>query len=211
VAAPEAPVVFGSPPGPGIRRFRESPFVAKARDYTPSEDELRLLSEHLCYEVEMTYSLALWLAAFAGVDQLVHNAVLESFTIHLRQLIDFFWPSGNRRVGDNPDALAADFFEEGEWDRLRPERPVVLSEAVGHKVGWGVAHLTYGRAGVTPDEKEWGFVELAEALAPAVIAFVDNVDPEKLVPEEVERMKAVAEYWGGRGDGGAMQYLRTKT
>jgi hypothetical protein len=183
------------------------------KDFTPTDDDLRLLSEHLCYEVEMTYSLAAWMVAHRGEgDQLAANAVLESFTIHLRQLIDFFWPENPRRSGDAPDALASDFFEEGEWERLRPERPEILSEAIRKKVGWGVAHLTYGRARAKPEDKEWAFVALAHALAPAVIAFVDNVEPRKLVPEEVERMKTCAEAWGGQGDDPeAMKYLSTRT
>jgi hypothetical protein len=184
-----------------------------AKHYTPDEDDLRLLSEHLCYEVEMTYALAGWMIENQGTaDQLAANAVLESFTIHLRQLIDFFWPENPRRSGDTPDALAADFFEEGEWERLRPERPEILSEAIRRKVGWGVAHLTYGRARSKPEDKQWAVVALAHALAPAVIAFVDNVEPGKLVPEEVERMKKCAEVWGGRGgEPEVMKYLSTHT
>lgn len=44
------------------------------------------------------------------------------------------------------DALAADYFPPGEWARLRPERPQILNDALRRRVGWGVAHLTYGRA-----------------------------------------------------------------
>jgi hypothetical protein len=182
------------------------------KGYTPGAEDLRLLSEHLCYEVEMTFHLADWLIQFAQPWSFpLHNAVLEAWTVHLRQLIEFFWPQGDRRVGDNPDALAADFFEESEWERLCPERPEVLGEAIRQKIGWGVVHLTYGRAWSKPDDKGWDFVGLSTALAPAVIALVDNVEPGKLDPDDVERMRECAERWGGRGGGAAMDYLSGKT
>jgi hypothetical protein len=136
------------------------------------------------------------------------------FTIHLRQLIDFFWPPKNvRRDGrKNPDALAADYFEAGEWEQLCPERPKVLSKAIREKVGWGVAHLTYGRAWSKPEDKEWNVLELGHALLPAVRAFVENVEPGKLDPEHIERMKIAAEAWSRIvSSSEAMQYLGNRT
>jgi hypothetical protein len=189
-------VAFGSTPGPDIRGFRDASRVTKP----PTTADLGLLSEHLCYEVEMTYCLAAWLGAFPNAS-LVHNAALEAFTIHVRQLTDFFWPQHPRRGGDSPDAFASDFFEEGEWERLQPERPDVLSDAIRKKIGWGVAHLTYGRAWSKPEDKQWNVAARARALAPAVIALVDNVEPEKLDPDHVKRMKVCAEEWGGRPGG----------
>jgi len=44
-----------------------------------------------------------------------------------------------------------------------------------------------------------------------VIALVDNAEPGKLDPHEVERMRECAERWGGRGGGAAMDYLSGKT
>jgi hypothetical protein len=178
----------------------------------PSSRDLNLLSEHLCYEVEMTCSLAAWMLEPPTEDMLTRNAVLESWTIHVRQLIDFLWPQ-HRHGGENPDALAADLCADGEWDQLRPERPDVLSEAIRNKIGWGVAHLTYGRARSKPEDKQWDVIALTRALAPALIVFVDSVEPEKLDPEHVQRMKWCAEAWGGRGGRGigAMQHLAAHT
>ena len=81
--------------------------------FTPTSDDLRALSGHLSYEVDMSYGCAFWMLRVAPKvdDPISRNAVLESFTIHLRQLIDFFWPENPRRKGDHPDALAADFLD----------------------------------------------------------------------------------------------------
>jgi hypothetical protein len=60
---------------------------------TPASQELLALSEHLFYEVQMTFSLATFLAEAQGAvsNQISRNAEIEAFTIHVRQLIDFLW------------------------------------------------------------------------------------------------------------------------
>ena len=117
----------------------------------------------------MTFFLAGRLIDTQGtvLDWSARNAEIESFTIHVRQLIDFFWGE-QPQTESKRDAFAADYFDAGEWPRLRPERPEVLSKAVRKKVGWGIAHLTYDRAWSTPADKHWPVVDPASALAPVV-------------------------------------------
>jgi hypothetical protein len=169
--------------------------MSKAKPWSPNADDLRALTEHLYYEVQMTFALGAWLVHSQGtvLNQTARNAEVEAFTIHARQLIDFLWmeqPQDEKRR----NAFAADYFARGEWARLRPERPAVLSAALRRKVGWGVAHLTYDRAWSTEQDKQWPPVVLGCALAPAVVRFADNVDPTKFDPQSaVREMKAVAE------------------
>jgi hypothetical protein len=150
--------------------------MARREPFTPSADDLRLLSEHLLYEVQMTFFLAALLVGRQGqqVEQMVVNVHLDAFTMHVRQLIDFFWK--DRRPDSGTTAFAADYFSPDEWRELCPEQPELLSEAVRRKIGWGVAHLTYDRAWANPLEKGWDVAGLARALAPTVICFVHNVD-----------------------------------
>jgi len=157
--------------------------------FTPSDDELRLLTEHLCYEVQMTFDLAMLLASLQVPRRpLMHNAMVESFPMHVRQLTDFFWKGRSSNPKAERDAFASDYFGHGEWTALRPECPPEL-DAVWEKVGWGIVHLTYGRANVTPQEKEWRPLLICQALAPAVRCFIDNVDPAKMDPEWFDPMR----------------------
>jgi hypothetical protein len=171
--------------------------AVEAAPWTPTDDDLRMLTEHLFYEVQMTFHLAAVLHSTQGtvLDQLVRNAQIEAFTIHVRQLIDFFWMERSRK-GKKRDAFAADYFAPGEWVNIRPQRSDVLNEALRHKVGWGVAHLTYGRARSTVQDKQWQPIALACALAPAVICFADNVDHAKLDGDwPVSEMRPHAEWF----------------
>jgi hypothetical protein len=54
-----------------------------------------------------------WLAGNIkpDMDAYLHDALLESFLVHLRSLIDFFY-----RGGQDDDVVAKDFFDKpGEW------------------------------------------------------------------------------------------------
>jgi hypothetical protein len=162
----------------------------KGELFAPSDADLHELSEHLYYEVMMTFDLADVLnAAFVmpgGPPQahLVRNALLEAFTIHVRQLVDFFWSERSLKWKlTQRGAYAADYFDPGEWKRLRPTRPQALDRVLTGKVGWGVAHLTYPRAHVTPTQKQWEPLKMCAALELAVRCFVDNVDPAKFDPQ----------------------------
>ena len=166
--------------------------MAQKESWTPSAEDRRMLTEHLFYEVQMTFDLARRLTMGAGThpDLTLWNAQIEAFTLHLRQLIDFFWCERERFKSG--DAFAADYFDEGEWATLRPARPAILDSALKRKVGWGVAHLTYERAWVTPADKHWDVQNLARALAPAVVRFVDDVDHAQFGPGFVNGMKTCA-------------------
>jgi hypothetical protein len=156
--------------------------------FTPTAGELRLLTEHLFYEVQMTFDLAMLLVSSHVPNVLVRNAMVETFPMHVRQLTEFFWNERSSNPKAERDAFAADYFNPGEWASLRPECPADL-DAVWEKVGWGIVHLTYGRANVTPEQKEWRPLEICQALAPVVRCFVENVDPAKLDAEWFDPMR----------------------
>jgi hypothetical protein len=168
--------------------------MAKKVLWSPSDEDRRMLSEHLVYEVEMMFFLAERLMRTAGTvpDWSMRNAEVESLAVHVRQLIDFFW-SEKPQTADKRDAFASDFFDAGEWARIRPTRPNVLGPALRRKVGWGVAHLTYDRAWSTPKDKQWPTIEIAQALAPTVLRFARSVESAKLAHGAVDRIARCAE------------------
>lgn len=141
------------------------------------ENDLRKLAEeHLTYEVAMLHDTAEALAASVAQDETVHNALVESFTIHLRALIDFLWPNNPRA----DDVIANDFFyRPSAWDTARPAFPVVLDPA-RQRAGKEVAHLTYARLNVKPDDKRWPYIEMANAVLTAFHVFVNNAPASRI-------------------------------
>lgn len=156
-----------------------------ATPYMPTEAELRLLSEHLQYDIQMTFDLAEVLNSIltppsSPLDHVVRNAILESFLVRARSVVEFLWHDRRKQE----DALAADYFPPGEWKKMRPNRPHRLNRLVTQKVGWGAMHLTYRRARTTgnPQAKQWEPIKMCAALEPTARLFIDNVDPAQFDP-----------------------------
>jgi len=108
--------------------------------------------------------------------QWIKNAILESFCIHVRGLMDFLF-------NENPrpdDVVAGDYFEDpGNWVEVRGEMSDFLKIAKV-RVGKEVAHLTYGRLDVTPDKKKWEFLKIFGELNRVIKMFLVSVQDEVL-------------------------------
>jgi hypothetical protein len=159
----------------------------------PTDDRLReFATKHLDYEVGMLAGLvehfreirAAIDAAGDGepkipADDVTRNAQVESFAIHARTLLEFFY-----RKRPNPkypdDAFPGDFFDgPEEWKRLRPPKTASLAD-VEERVGTDVVHLSYAR--LDRVDKTW-LIDLWYDLAAVVRAFVKSASSERLPPD----------------------------
>jgi hypothetical protein len=150
-----------------------------------SNRELRDVSNHLWYELEML-NAATWMLANAGFGQDDHglireiqNALLESFCIHSRNLMEFLYPTTPK----NDAVIAEDFFDDKtEWLRKRPPQSESLKDAHirAHKE---VAHLTYARLLVTSERKPWAFLNIAKEISEVFRVFYQLV-PFSTVTED---------------------------
>jgi hypothetical protein len=123
-------------------------------------NELAAASDHLYYEVQMARACAVGLASGLFPVGPLHDAVLESFVIHARNLVHFFFPQSAQAS----DVLAEHYFETPqEWNSLRGDLPPRLAPLRG-RANKEVAHLTYNRLRVTPEEKSWHFLEIVADL-----------------------------------------------
>ena len=162
------------------------------RPHRHSDEELQDISEHLHYEIQMLYGTAWMLAAFrvpttlSPLEQhIVHNALLESFTIHVRNLLDFLYGPGSKP----DDVLSDDFFDDPSlWPQKRPPKSSLLAEA--HKrVGKEVAHSTYGRLKVTPETKPWSYLLIAREIGAVLQEFIKFVPTIRLNERVMKALK----------------------
>jgi hypothetical protein len=113
------------------------------------------------------------------------NSDIESFTVHLRALLDFFYIAADKARAD--DIIAEHFFQDPEdWYRVRPQLSDSKLTSIRDRVGKEIAHLTYKRLFLTTPQKLWPFLELKTVVLDALQAFLGNVDPSLLS----ERWKA---------------------
>jgi hypothetical protein len=144
-------------------------------------DELRRISEDLHYEVQMLLGSAQGLDPETTAEGTLHNALVESFAIHLRNMLDFLWPDKPKRKSDW--VIAADFFSSpSDWEKLRPEisQLLVVSRVRAAKE---IAHLTYARLAVDPEQKDWDVRQIANEVTRVVEKFIRHVPMQFLGPK----------------------------
>lgn len=138
------------------------------------------LSEYFCEHVR--YEIQLLLNATVAIDQKMTVPAglefmpVESFAIHLRNLVTFFYPNNPRPT----DVSAKNFFiDENSWLDVRP----VLCESLKiakTRADVEVGHLTTYRKNGTPDSKAWDVKGLTAELVPIIVIFAESADKVKL-------------------------------
>lgn len=135
---------------------------------------------HLSYEIAMCHQTATNIRFGNVAEGVLKNALVESYALHLRNLIEFlYWKTSKNRDG----LSASDFVRSREaWLKGRGRIPKVLT--VAHdRANKQVLHFTKKRFASGAPETHWlPGVELA-ALANGLRTFVDHADPEKLHPQ----------------------------
>lgn len=168
-------------------------------------DELRAISDHVLYEIEMFAATTNMIAnhILDGIDgdylkETTRNALLESFTIHVRALSDFLYAAPR-----DDDVSALDFFTSDEWALVEAEAskdaanerifgidiryrnfrsnaalPAVV--AARKRVNKEIAHLTYNRLKRNGAARLWPHAEIVEALSVDLHRFADQVDHDRV-------------------------------
>jgi hypothetical protein len=148
-----------------------------------SDRELQKYSfEHVRYELWMFLQLGEYLRhAPAPKDErqlVIHNAVVESFVIHLRNLISFLY---SMRV-QTKDIIAADYFQDvSVWYERRPpiSRELRIARERSHKE---VIHLTTDRIAGTSPQKRWPTEALVREIKTVMELFTSLASPDRLDP-----------------------------
>jgi hypothetical protein len=152
-----------------------------------SDEDLVAISEHLLYEIDLLYKTARVLATFGHAQDskaiIIRNALLESFAIHTRNLIDFFYQ-------DKPNSdqvIAQDFFDNGDlWVQQRPTKSQFLKKT-SIRVHKEVAHLSYDRLKVTSEKKEWKWINIAAEIGKVLKKFHELV-PDSRVSNDFDKI-----------------------
>ena len=150
-----------------------------------AKEKLENISHHLWYEFTMFLALTQELSK-GYPPGTKNNALIESFALHVRNLIDFLYienPSSD-------DVYAGDYFPYKEdWVKIRPQITTFLKK-VKKRTNKEVSHLTYSRLKVGQEEKKWDFVTILQEMGGAFDVFVEKVDEELLSPEWIDFLEA---------------------
>lgn len=125
---------------------------------------------HLLYELKMFAWTCAQLDLAVKKSDACRSALLESFGMHLRNLIDFFYTPRK----DDDDVIAADFCP-GWIEKL----PTSLKEAKT-RANKEFSHLTLARKGDRDPTKDWKVGELFAEVHGVVRTFAVRASPTKL-------------------------------
>jgi len=144
-----------------------------------TEQELRRAVDRLYYEFWMFIKLANGLASGMTGESILHNALLESFTMHASAILDFLYE-------DNPgpdDVVATDYLPAAEeWASARPKKSRILQvvhEDMRYRARMEIGQLSYEGHDAAPERQPWPFMRIAKEVDAAINKFLDLV-PELL-------------------------------
>jgi hypothetical protein len=144
-----------------------------------------ILAEHLPYEVQMlnfSFEVLCWTPGILG--QLPVNALIESFCIHARNLIDFFTEQSvsPKNYAGAKHYVGASWIASGDSD--------YKSDSIYGKLNEQIAHLTYGRQ-KDLDKKIQGpdIGSLKQVLDDEAKRFVDSLPPPQRAVWNVAAIK----------------------
>jgi hypothetical protein len=123
--------------------------------------EIQKSGEHIFYEIMMMQGCATVLGHGIFESGIVRHAIMNSFTIHARNIIYFLYPPQNKQQDDMD---AQDFVKHGiVWADIRPEKSELLKQ-INFRVGKEIAHLTYERTKITAEDKAWTHVQINKEI-----------------------------------------------
>jgi hypothetical protein len=151
------------------------------------------ISEQLLFELQMMFLMADRLrrhlsGEFVLPDD-IKTACIESLVIHVRSLEEFIW--GDPQDGHPHDALASDFFADGEWEETRKRIQSSSLRKVAVRAGREVAHLSYRRLGMTEEARRWQFDVIPCVIGVALRLFLDGASREDLCEGFERRLREV--------------------
>jgi hypothetical protein len=105
----------------------------------PTPIEIEIIQEHLPYEIDMLRATYQLLVATSPPAEVIKNALIESFCVHARSLLDFFENRANKS-----DDYAAQNFTSGFSVRINTSIDPLYT--LRQKLNKQIFHLTGGRS-----------------------------------------------------------------
>jgi hypothetical protein len=145
------------------------------------EELTKYSGEHLLHEFKMFW----WLSGvIAYMDGYMHDALLESWLVHLRNLILFFCHSRS----DTDDVIAGDFLDNpGDWSQIESTTFKTARERANKEL----SHITEKRKYTGETDKDWDVAGLFREIEDIARQFASKASEAKL-HSDVRRLLSAA-------------------
>lgn len=152
--------------------------MAKTYKELNKEDKISFLKEHIVYEINMLCnSFQMKLSTDdINTQTYLQNIKLESFIVHARSLLQFFYNVKVRKGTYLYDAYAIDFYTEPDrWYKIRPNMSSSLV-LFFDRAAKEIVHLSYSRLGLTPLDISWNMIDIAIPILNTSYEFLESMD-----------------------------------
>jgi hypothetical protein len=164
----------------------------KSPHYSLADEELlEYADRHIAYEIQML----VWTAGILGTVARAQGqgtlawacncAMLESFSIHARNLIDFLY-SHTHKKDRKSDIIAEDYIDGQTLSQHLPPRTPRLERACD-KANKQTAHLTWERIQYEQSGKQWEFIEIGKEIM-NVFRSIAPVFPETRISDSFRQL-----------------------
>jgi len=158
---------------------------------------LKKATEHLLYEIETFYQTLALLTQ--PRNQIEVNILLDSFTLHLRNLFYFFYPlqksSKNLKIKfKHDDMFVFDYIDKPGYFRRNKTKKKDL-RFILRKVDKQVAHLTYTRNRYSLKTKSWPFIDIGKKMTKTLISFYDSLPDAYKRWDNIKKLKNIIDYY----------------
>ncbi|MBN2589522.1 MAG: hypothetical protein JXA96_06655 [Sedimentisphaerales bacterium] len=158
----------------------------KSTKQSKTIEDLQKASEALYYEIMMLNNCASSLSECSKnrilFSQFTVNILIESFCVHLRNLIEFF----GKKKTDSDRITNEHFLPES----VNVSYPYNLKKKYSGKVNNLLSHLTFHRLSYPINQKEWNLNQIANEVNEDIIQFYNKADKHLLCPKIIEYINA---------------------
>ena len=162
-----------------------------------TDEELKKAADHLRYEIEMLGYTAKRLRPSKPECPLARNALIESFGIHCRVIIDFLYRDESN--AHPHDVLAVHFYRTPKEPKDK-SKPQILGDLFPERVNAEIAHLSYKRLQKTLDEKGWPVQKITAEIRSALLKFAEFASSEHVGADFREYTKKAIQVANGSDD-----------
>jgi len=138
-----------------------------------TKQELKKASEALYYEIMMLNKCAERIHNLESQDKPLKYAVLDSFCVHLRNMIEFFG-------GKKGDCVTYKYFIASEESIAFPHN---LSEKYNRKINNLLSHLTFERLKINQKDRKWPTGRIANEVNENILKFFEKANEKLICPE----------------------------
>jgi hypothetical protein len=145
-----------------------------------TDTEFMEVSKHLYHEIQMFNTIV---GAVSPLnDQFKKNLLIESFGIHSRNLIKFFYD----KFDSNDDIVAHNFILSIEdWTNARPIETKLLKDA-NKRSDKEIINISHAMINQPYQKSDWEFVKIFQELKATIKVFFRFVPDEKLCSEMIQ-------------------------